>query len=72
MQTLISLHLSVILFSTYENIDDAIELANTTTYSLTSSVWSKDIAKARDIAFHMRFGKLDIKPRSVAGGTYLV
>lgn len=50
----------VILFSTYENIDDAIDLANATTYSLTSSVWSKDVAKARDIAFQLRYGKFDI------------
>ncbi|EKM78726.1 hypothetical protein AGABI1DRAFT_114330 [Agaricus bisporus var. burnettii JB137-S8] len=50
----------VILFSTYENIDDAIDLANATTYSLTSSVWSKDVAKARDIAFQLRYGTVNI------------
>ncbi len=47
----------VIAFTTFETIDEAIELANATTYSITSSVWSENYATALEVASQLRFGK---------------
>lgn len=47
----------VILFATFTTVDEAIGLANASTYSLTSSVWSADISLAQEVAFQIRYSQ---------------
>ncbi|KAF5351245.1 hypothetical protein D9756_008444 [Leucocoprinus leucothites] len=50
----------VMVIATFKTTEEAIELANASTFSLTSSVWSSDIAKARDVASQLRYGTVNI------------
>jgi acyl-CoA reductase-like NAD-dependent aldehyde dehydrogenase len=50
----------VIVFATFTTVDEAIELANASKYSLTSSVWSTDIPMAQEVAFQMRYSEVVI------------
>ncbi|KAF9442523.1 ALDH-like protein [Macrolepiota fuliginosa MF-IS2] len=50
----------VIVFATFETVEEAIGLANASTYSLTSSVWAVDLAMAQEIAFQLRYGTVNI------------
>ncbi len=58
----------------YENLDDAIESANSTTYGLGGSVWSSDLVKAREVAQQLQAGTvwinqhLHIAPHVPFGG----
>lgn len=40
-----------------DTIDEVIDLANDTEYSLTAAVWTKDINAAMDVAMRIRSGK---------------
>lgn len=40
----------------YASIDEAVELANQSTFGLSGSVWSKDVAKAEEIARRLEVG----------------
>ncbi|MBL4732069.1 MAG: aldehyde dehydrogenase family protein [Rhizobiaceae bacterium] len=58
----------------YSNIEDAIKSANDSTNGLGGSVWSKDIAKAKEIALKMECGSVwinkhgAIQPNAPFGG----
>lgn len=40
----------------YDDIDEAVRLANESRYGLTASVWSRDIEKAREVALRLETG----------------
>jgi len=42
--------------ATYRDVDDAIARANATVYGFGGSIWSRDIARATDLARHLRAG----------------
>lgn len=46
----------VVGITTVDTIDEAIELANATEYSLTSSLWTRDANRALDVAARIRAG----------------
>jgi aldehyde dehydrogenase (NAD+) len=44
----------------YEDEDDAVRIANDTTYGLAGAVWSTDVDHAMDVARRLRTGQVDI------------
>lgn len=54
---LILRYLLVIMFSVVESIDEAVQLANTSDYSLVASVWTRDVNTALDVASRIRASK---------------
>jgi acyl-CoA reductase-like NAD-dependent aldehyde dehydrogenase len=50
----------VLSIITYKDEDDAIRIANDTIYGLAGGVWSKDEARAQNVARRMRAGQIDI------------
>lgn len=50
----------VISFYTFSHIDEAIQLANATSYGLGASIWSKDIMQAKQIANNIESGMIYI------------
>jgi acyl-CoA reductase-like NAD-dependent aldehyde dehydrogenase len=44
----------------YEDEDDAVRIANDTTYGLAGAVWSADVDHAMDVARRLRTGQVDI------------
>jgi len=50
----------VIGIAVAETVDEAVELANASDYSLTASVWSKDIVQALAVAGRIRAGSIAI------------
>jgi acyl-CoA reductase-like NAD-dependent aldehyde dehydrogenase len=59
---------------TYRDVDDAVERANATSFGLSGSVWSSDVARATDVAGRLVCGTawvnkhLDIVPHAPFGG----
>ena len=43
--------------SVVDTVDEAIELANATDYSLSAAVWTKDVNLALNVASHVRAGR---------------
>ena len=41
-----------------DTVNDAIELANATDYSLSAAVWTEDMEKGYDVASQIRAGKV--------------
>jgi succinate-semialdehyde dehydrogenase/glutarate-semialdehyde dehydrogenase len=50
----------VISFYTFTEINEAIALANATSYGLGASIWSKDIMQAKQIANNIESGMIYI------------
>lgn len=48
----------VMTVAIFDTIDEAVELANASSYSLTSSLWTSDVRKALDISPRIRSGKV--------------
>ncbi|KAI0026983.1 aldehyde dehydrogenase [Vararia minispora EC-137] len=48
-----------------DSVEHAIELANDTEYSLTSSLWTRDIYRAMDVAARMRAGSVNINGTTI-------
>ena len=46
------------MFTEVDSVDEAVELANASTYSLASAVWTKDIHVAFDITSRIRAGTI--------------
>ncbi|KXN85580.1 Salicylaldehyde dehydrogenase [Leucoagaricus sp. SymC.cos] len=55
----------VVVIATFKTDEEAIELGNASTYSLTSSVWSADLSKAQRIAFQLRYGTVNINGSTI-------
>lgn len=51
----------VIPIATYSTLEEAINLANSTEYGLSASVFSGDIAEAQEIARHLRAGTVSVQ-----------
>ncbi|KAH8116163.1 aldehyde dehydrogenase [Phellopilus nigrolimitatus] len=50
----------VVGIAVVDTVDEAIEMANATEYSLSASVWTKDINRALDVASQIRSGNTSI------------
>jgi acyl-CoA reductase-like NAD-dependent aldehyde dehydrogenase len=50
-------YFSVIAFAEVDTVDEAVELANSTDYSLVASLWTRDVNSAFDVAGRIRAGK---------------
>jgi acyl-CoA reductase-like NAD-dependent aldehyde dehydrogenase len=48
---------AVIVFAVVDTVDQAVELANSSDYSLVASLWTRDVNAAFDIAGRIRAGK---------------
>ncbi|EJD05454.1 aldehyde dehydrogenase [Fomitiporia mediterranea MF3/22] len=55
----------VVGVTTVDTVEEAVELANTTDYSLTASVWTRDIVRGLEVAPRIRAGLV-----SINGSTY--
>jgi acyl-CoA reductase-like NAD-dependent aldehyde dehydrogenase len=44
----------------YENIDEAIDIANDSEYGLSGGIWSEDVEKAKTIAKRIKTGQISI------------
>jgi hypothetical protein len=53
--------LSVIAFAVVDTVDQAVELANSSDYSLTASLWTRNVHSALDVASRIRAGKTHFK-----------
>ena len=53
------------MFTEVDSVDEAVELANASTYSLASAVWTKDIHVAFDITSRIRAGTIMKKLNSM-------
>lgn len=49
----------------FSKIDEAIALANDSKYALTSSIWTKDVAKGRELALQLESGVTTINDHAV-------
>ncbi|THU96268.1 aldehyde dehydrogenase [Dendrothele bispora CBS 962.96] len=50
----------VVIIAVVDTVDEAIELANSTDYSLTSSLWTSDVYKGQEIAARINAGYTNI------------
>ncbi|PCH35810.1 aldehyde dehydrogenase, partial [Wolfiporia cocos MD-104 SS10] len=50
----------VTIIAEFDSIDEAIDLANATEYSLVGSVWTKDLNNAMDVAMRVRAGCMNV------------
>lgn len=48
----------VTVFAVFDSIDDGVDMANDTDYSLSASVFTRDVHAAMNIASRIRSGKL--------------
>ncbi|KAI0919057.1 hypothetical protein AcW1_003468 [Taiwanofungus camphoratus] len=55
----------VIVLAEVDTIDEVIDLANDTEYSLTAAVWTKDINAAMDVAMRIRSGCVNVNGPTV-------
>ncbi len=51
---------AVVVISVVDTVDEAIELANASEYSLTASVWTKDRYKGVEVANQIRAGGISL------------
>ena len=50
----------VLIIAVADTVDELIELANASDYSLTSAVWSRDLTVAMDVAGRIHASKLNL------------
>ncbi|KAL0958043.1 hypothetical protein HGRIS_000219 [Hohenbuehelia grisea] len=61
----------VVGFTTFETIDEAIELANATEYSLSAAMWTTNVHTARDVAPRIRAGYVNINGSTFHSEAYI-
>lgn len=49
--------LSVVVFVVVETVDEAVETANASEYSLSASLWTRDVYAAQSTASRIRAGQ---------------
>ena len=59
--------LEVFTISVVDTVDEAVELANATQYSLTSSLWTNDVTQAMEVSERIRSGQVIVN-----GPTYMI
>lgn len=62
---LLTNHLVVIIVVVADTVDQIVDIANESAYSLSAAVWTKNINTALDVASRIRAGKSEI-PSSFA------
>lgn len=50
------LHDAVVAITVVDTVDEAVELANETDYTLTAAIWTKNVNRALDVAARVRSG----------------
>ena len=60
-------YLQVFTISIVDTVDEAVELANATQYSLTSSLWTNDVTQAMEVSERIRSGQVIVN-----GPTYMI
>jgi len=50
----------VLVFAVVDTIDEAVELANASEYSLSAALWTKDVYSAMNVAMRIRSGSVNI------------
>lgn len=53
---------AVTVFVVCDTVDEAIELANDTEYSLAAALWTQDVEKGKEVADRIYSGKHDQVP----------
>ncbi len=61
----------VLCVSSFETLDEAVHLAESTSYGLSAGVWTRDLATAHHIAGELRVGQVFVNNYSAAGGVEL-
>ncbi|MFE9255367.1 aldehyde dehydrogenase family protein [Streptomyces sp. NPDC006879] len=61
----------VLCVSTFASLEDAVELAEHTSYGLSAGVWTSDVSTAHWLARRLRVGQVFINNYSAAGGVEL-
>ncbi|KAG7090099.1 hypothetical protein E1B28_011713 [Marasmius oreades] len=55
----------VLVISVVETVDEAVELANASNYSLTSSLWTSDLYKAQEVASRINAGYTNVNGSTI-------
>lgn len=61
----------VLCVSVFDALDEAVELAEHTTYGLAAGVWTSDVTTAHWLAQRLRVGQVFVNNYSAAGGVEL-
>ncbi|MFF7633612.1 aldehyde dehydrogenase family protein [Kitasatospora sp. NPDC008050] len=61
----------VLCVSTFSSLDEAVELADRTSYGLAAGVWTRDVSTAHWLARQVRAGQVFVNNYSAAGGVEL-
>ncbi|MBT2403254.1 MULTISPECIES: aldehyde dehydrogenase family protein [unclassified Streptomyces] len=61
----------VLCVSVFDSLDEAVELAEHTTYGLAAGVWTSDVTTAHWLAQRLRVGQVFVNNYSAAGGVEL-
>ena len=61
----------VLTVSTFKDMEEAAEIANSTSFGLVSAVWTRDISKAHWLASRIRAGQVFINTYGAGGGVEL-
>jgi aldehyde dehydrogenase (NAD+)/betaine-aldehyde dehydrogenase len=61
----------VLSVTSFEDADEAVELANATAYGLVAAVWTSDVARAHRVARALQAGQVFVNTFGAGGGVEL-